>query len=153
MDVQTLQNVQYRPMQFRIPQTLDGFETAAYEGGLVSPEALAAARTSAEPNLPWSFSPRAGQGDVSWNEERCLQLYCFLHHIDGQHGLKASQLKLVTQVLSSAGASAAEPKTDEALSSSRHGTDLSLSIFFTCQMLQRVEVSTSTDAAAGLQSP
>ena len=140
-------------MQFRVPQTLDGFETAAHEGGLVSREALAAAKTRADPNLPWSFSLRARQGDASWNEERCLQLYCFLHHIDGQHGLKASQLKLVTQVLSSAGLSAAEPKADGAFSGSLHATDLSLSIFFTCQMLQHVEVSTCRDAAAGLQIP
>ena len=139
-------------MQFRIPQTLDGFESAAHEGGLVSQEALAAAKTRAEsdPDFPSLVSLRA---DTSWkfNEESCMQLYCFLYHIHGQHGLKASQLKLVTEVLNSAGLSAAEPQPHEALSSSHHSTDLSLSIFFTCQMLQRVEVGTCTHAAAGLQ--
>ena len=141
-------------MQFRIPQTLDGFESAAHEAGLVSQQALAAAKTRVYPDLPWSVSLRA---DASWNEESCLQLYCFLYHIDGQHGLKASQLKLVIEILSSSqagtGLSAAERQTQEALSSSRHGTDLSLSIFFTCQLLQCVEVSTCAYAAASLQIP
>ena len=142
-------------LNFRIPQSLDGFETAVLEGGFVSQEALAAARTRADSNLPWSDSLITGQGDASWNEESCMQIYCFLYHVGGQHAQKASQLKLVAQFLSSASLSAAEPKSkiDEALSSSGHGTDLSLSVFFTCHLLQRVEVSTCTYAAAGLQIP
>lgn len=125
-------------MQFRIPQTLDGFETAAREGGLVSQEAFAAAKSKPPPSLK-----RAGRGDAIWNEESCVQLYSFLYHIDG-HGLKASQLQLVAQAVSSAGLSAAEPNQALDSSCSHNGTDLSLSIFFTCQMLQHVEVSPCT---------
>lgn len=131
-------------MQFRIPQTLDGFETAAREGCLVSQEAFAAAKSRALPSLKRLV--RAGEGDAIWNEESCVQLYSFLYHIDG-HGLQASQLQLVAQAISSAGLSA----TNQASGCSHHGTDLSLSIFFTCQMLQHVEVSACTCAAARLQ--
>ena len=150
-----VQNAQYRSMQFRIPQTLDGFETAAREGRLVSQEALATVKTRADSNVPWSDSLKSGQlqGNVSWNEESCMHIYCFLYHVDGQYGQKASQLKLLAQFLSSAGLSAAEQTCDEEPSSCRHGTDLSLSIFFTSQMLQRIEVSICTYAAAGLQMP
>lgn len=135
-------------MQFRIPQTLDGFETAAREGSLVSQEAFAAAKSRPPASLKKLI--KAGQGDSIWNEGSCVQLYGFLYHVDS-HGLKASQLQLVAQAVSSAGLSAADP--NQASSCSRNGTDLSLSIFFTCQMLQHVEVSACPCAAAGLQLP
>lgn len=139
-------------MHFRIPQTLDGFETAAREGGLVSHEAIGAATATTDLNS--LRSERDGQVHASWNEDCCMQLYCFLHNLKGERRLKASQLQLVAQAISAAGVSAAD--VQHKASSKPHGTALSLSIFFTCQMLQHVEVSTCmeqynihTCAAAG----
>ena len=136
-------------MHFRIPQTLHGYETAAREGGLVSQQAFASATAQARADLsslqPNSRSARDDQVDAILNEESSVQLYYFLCHLDGERGLKASQLQLVARTLSSAGLSAA--KQNQASSNPHHGTALSLSIFFTCQMLQRVEVSACTCAA------
>ena len=131
-------------LYFRIPQTLDGFETAAREGGLVSEEAFAAA--TARPDLSslraLTRSGRDGQVHASWDEDCCEQLYCFLHHLRGERGLKASRLQQVAEASSSAGLSATAEHPQAA--SNSHGTALSLSIFFTCQMLQHVEVSACT---------
>ena len=126
-------------MHFRIPQTLDGFETAAREGGLVSQDAFAAA--TARTDLRSLRSDRDGQVHANWDEDCCMQLYCFLSHLRQEPGLKVSRLQQLAEALSSAGVSATAEQPQA--TSYPHGTALSLSIFFTCQMLQHVEVSAS----------
>ena len=142
-------------MHFRIPQSLDGFETAALVGGLVSQHGLATAKASAAlSSLPdRSFkSRRDSRESLAWTETRCSQLYSFLDRLDGEHGPTASELQLVTRALNSAGTYAIDHLSHRAAHDNEGSVEpghsrvssessMSLSVFFTCHMLQHVEVS------------
>lgn len=145
-------------MQFRIPQSLDGFETAALASGLVSQHGLATAKasedlSSLQPEPPVKLR-RDSRQSLAWTKSRCTQVYSFLHRLDAEHGPTASQLQLFTRALNSAGTYAVEHLTNSAPHANEGSMELgylssesaiSLSFFFTCHMLQCIEVSVCAD--------
>ena len=138
------------PSHFRIPQSLDGFETAALAAGLASRQTFRTTTATADlSSLQMAAKARRGGEQASWTEENCSQLYSFLLQLDGEQGPTASQLQLVASFLTSSGNYAVE----QLVSGPPEGSDeapetgctspeaaVSVSIFLTCQMLQRVQV-------------